>query len=47
VHRDVYNTGFHLVLKPVDIERMYLFPKDLQGLDLTGAREEAARGDRN
>jgi regulator of protease activity HflC (stomatin/prohibitin superfamily) len=43
VHKDVYETGFHLVLKPFDVEQMYLFPKDLQILDLTGAREEAAR----
>jgi regulator of protease activity HflC (stomatin/prohibitin superfamily) len=31
------------VLKPFDFEQMYLFPKDLQVLDLTGAREESAR----
>jgi regulator of protease activity HflC (stomatin/prohibitin superfamily) len=43
VHKEVYDTGFHLVLKPFDLEQMYLFPKDLQVLDLTGAREEAAR----
>jgi regulator of protease activity HflC (stomatin/prohibitin superfamily) len=43
VHKEVYNAGFHLVLKPFDIEKMYIFPKDLQALDLTGAREEAAR----
>lgn len=43
VHKDVYTAGFHLVLKPFDIERMYIFPKDLQVLDLTGAREEAAQ----
>ena len=43
VHKEVYNTGFHVVLKPFDIEKMYLFPKDLQVLDLTGSREEAAR----
>ncbi len=43
VHKDVYDTGFHLVLKLFDLEQMYLFPKDLQVLDLTGAREEAAR----
>jgi len=43
VHKEVYQTGFHIVLKPLDMEQMYLFPKDLQVLDLTGAREEAAR----
>jgi regulator of protease activity HflC (stomatin/prohibitin superfamily) len=43
VHKEVYDTGFHFVLKPFDCEGMYLFPKDLQVLDLTGAREEAAR----
>jgi regulator of protease activity HflC (stomatin/prohibitin superfamily) len=43
VHKEVYNAGFHFVLKPFDCEGMYLFPKDLQVLDLTGAREEAAR----
>src|SRR5258708_12071276 len=40
VHKEVYNTGFHFVLKPFDCEGMYLFPKDLQVLDLTGSREE-------
>src|SRR5262249_20283394 len=43
VHKEVYDTGLHLVLKPFDLEKMYLFPKDLQVLDLTGTREEAAR----
>ncbi len=43
VHKEVYDTGFHLVLKPFDLERMYVFPKDVQVLDLTGAREEAAK----
>jgi regulator of protease activity HflC (stomatin/prohibitin superfamily) len=43
VHKEVYKAGFHLVLKPFDIEKVYIFPKDLQVLDLTGAREEAAR----
>jgi regulator of protease activity HflC (stomatin/prohibitin superfamily) len=43
VHEEVYQTGFHFVLKPFDFEEMYLFPKDLQVLDLTGAREESAR----
>jgi len=43
VHKDVYDTGFHLVLKPFDLEQMYRFPKEIQVLDLTGTREEAAR----
>jgi len=43
VHAEVYQPGFHFVLKPFDFEEMYLFPKDLQVLDLTGAREESAR----
>jgi len=43
VHKEVYEPGFHIVLKIFDIERMYLFPKDLQVIDLTGSREEAAR----
>src|SRR5512139_2271764 len=43
VQPTVYGTGFHFVLKPLDLERMYLFPKDLQIIDLTGTREEAAR----
>jgi regulator of protease activity HflC (stomatin/prohibitin superfamily) len=43
VHEEVYQTGFHFVLKPFNLEEMYLFPKDLQVLDLTGAREESAR----
>jgi regulator of protease activity HflC (stomatin/prohibitin superfamily) len=43
VHKEVYNAGFHFVLKPFDCEGMYLFPKDLQVLDLTGTREEASR----
>jgi regulator of protease activity HflC (stomatin/prohibitin superfamily) len=43
VHKEVYDAGFHLVLKPFNLEHMYLFPKDLQVLDLTGAREEAAQ----
>lgn len=43
VHKEVYDTGFHFVLKPFDCEEMFLFPKDLQVLDLTGTREEAAR----
>jgi regulator of protease activity HflC (stomatin/prohibitin superfamily) len=43
VHKEVYQTGFHFVLKPFDCEEMYRFPKDLQVLDLTGAREEASR----
>lgn len=43
VHPEVYHTGYHLVLRPFGIEHMFLFPKDVQVLDLTGAREEAAR----
>jgi len=43
VQQTVYDTGFHFVLKPLDLERMYLFPKDLQVIDLTGTREESAR----
>lgn len=43
VHPEVYNTGFHLVLKPLNAEQMYLFPKELQVIDLTGMREEAAK----
>jgi regulator of protease activity HflC (stomatin/prohibitin superfamily) len=42
VHEEVYNTGFHVVLRLFDVEEMYLFPKDVQVLDLTGMREEAA-----
>src|SRR5262245_31449597 len=43
VRKDVYEPGFHLVFKPFGLEEMYLFPRDVQVLDLTGAREEAAR----
>jgi regulator of protease activity HflC (stomatin/prohibitin superfamily) len=43
VHEEVYGTGFHFVLRPFGIERMYLFPKDVQVLDLTGSREEASQ----
>jgi len=43
VHEKVYDAGFHLVLKPFGFEEMYVFPKDLQVLDLTGSREESAR----
>jgi regulator of protease activity HflC (stomatin/prohibitin superfamily) len=43
VHREVYQTGYHFVLRPFGIERMFLFPKDVQVLDLTGTREEAAQ----
>src|SRR5215813_9210763 len=28
VHKEVYGTGFHIVLKLFDLEQMYLFPKD-------------------
>jgi regulator of protease activity HflC (stomatin/prohibitin superfamily) len=43
VHEEVYQTGYHFVLRPFGFEQMYLFPKDVQVLDLTGAREEAAQ----
>ncbi len=43
VHEEVYDTGYHFVLRPFGVERMYLFPKDVQVLDLTGTREEAAQ----
>jgi regulator of protease activity HflC (stomatin/prohibitin superfamily) len=43
VHRDVYGAGYHLVFKPFGLEEMYLFPRDIQVLDLTGAHEEASR----
>ena len=43
VHDEVYQTGYHLVLRILDVEEMFLFPKDLQVLDLTGSREEAAQ----
>jgi regulator of protease activity HflC (stomatin/prohibitin superfamily) len=43
VHKEVYDPGFHVVLRLFDFERMYLFPRDLQVIDLTGSREEAAR----
>jgi regulator of protease activity HflC (stomatin/prohibitin superfamily) len=39
VHQEVYGTGFHIVLKPFDLEEMYLFPKDLQVIYLAGAHE--------
>src|SRR5581483_2374044 len=43
VHEKVYDSGFHIVIKPFGFESMYLFPKDLRVFDLTGSREEAAR----
>src|SRR5262245_5843107 len=43
VHTDVYPPGLHLVLRPFNIEQMYTFPKDVQVLDLTGTRSEAAQ----
>jgi len=43
VHNQVYPPGFHLVLKPFNAEQMFLFPKDVQVIDFTGTREEAAR----
>ena len=42
VHEEVYEAGFHFVLRPFGLEQMYRFPKDVQVLDLTGTREEAA-----
>lgn len=42
VHEEVYDTGFHVVVRVFNAEEMYLFPKDVQVLDLTGSREEAA-----
>ena len=43
VHEEVYQTGYHFVLRPFGIERMYTFPKDVQVLDLTGTREESSQ----
>ena len=43
VHEEVYQTGYHFVLRPFGIERMYIFPKDIQVLDLTGTREESSQ----
>lgn len=43
VHEKVYDSGFHLVIKPFGFEAMYLFPKDLRVFDLTGTRGEAAK----
>jgi regulator of protease activity HflC (stomatin/prohibitin superfamily) len=43
VHEEVYQPGFHVVFKPFGLEQMYLFPRDIQVLDLTGSREEASR----
>ena len=43
VHNQIYPTGFHVVLKPFSAEQMYLFPKDVQVIDFTGTREEAAQ----
>ncbi len=43
VHSQIYATGYHLVLKPFEVEQMYLFPRDVQVIDFTGSREEAAR----
>jgi len=43
VHHEVYHTGYHFVLRPFGVERLYLFPKDIQVLDLTGTREESAQ----
>jgi len=43
VQHAVYDPGFRWVFKPFNIEEMYRFPRDLQVLDLTGTKEEAAR----
>jgi regulator of protease activity HflC (stomatin/prohibitin superfamily) len=43
VHEEVYQTGYHFVLRPFGIEQMYMFPKDIQVLDLTGTREESSQ----
>jgi regulator of protease activity HflC (stomatin/prohibitin superfamily) len=43
VHREVYDPGFHVVLKFFGLEEMYFLPRDVQVLDLTGAREEASQ----
>jgi regulator of protease activity HflC (stomatin/prohibitin superfamily) len=43
VHEEVYGPGFHVVVKPFGMEEMFLFPRDVQVLDLTGSREEASR----
>ncbi len=43
VHEEVYDTGYHFVLRPFGVEQMFLFPKDIQVLDLTGTREESAQ----
>ncbi len=43
VHSQVYATGFHRVLKIGNAEQMFLFPRDIQVLDFTGTREEAAK----
>jgi regulator of protease activity HflC (stomatin/prohibitin superfamily) len=39
----VYGPGYHLVLKPFNVEQMFLFPKDVQVMDFTSSREEAAQ----
>ncbi len=43
VQKEVYYAGYHWVFRPFGIERMFVFPRDVQVLDLTGTREEAAR----
>ena len=43
VQPTVYEPGFRWVFKPFNMEEMYRFPRDLQVLDLTGTKEEAAR----
>jgi regulator of protease activity HflC (stomatin/prohibitin superfamily) len=43
VQPTIYQPGFRWVFKPFTVEEMYRFPRDLQVLDLTGTKEEAAR----
>ena len=43
VHREVYDPGFHVILKFFGLEEMYFLPRDVQVLDLTGAREEVSQ----
>src|SRR4026207_1120502 len=40
-HREVYDPGYHVVLKAFGLEEMYFLPRDVQVLDLTGSRAEA------
>lgn len=43
VHKDVYGPGLHLVMKLGGVEQMFTLPRDVQVIDLTGARSEAAQ----